>query len=68
MVYRLAVSMISQLINTVLYTFCAFYGVYDIGTLMSIIVSSYLIFFVTSLLDTPFVYWCRHIHDKHNIE
>ncbi len=52
-------TMISQMINTLLYTFLAFYGTYDIGTLLSIFISSYLIFFVTSLLDTPFVYWCR---------
>lgn len=54
-------TMISQMINTLLYTFLAFYGRYDIGTLLSIFISSYLIFFVTSLLDTPFVYWCRKI-------
>lgn len=61
-------TMISQLLNTLLYTFFAFYGTYEIQTLVSIFLSSYLIFFVTSLLDTPFVYWCRYIHDKHNIE
>ena len=54
-------TMISQMINTLLYTFLAFYGTYDIRTLLSIFISSYLIFFVTSLLDTPFVYWCRKI-------
>ena len=54
-------TMISQMINTLLYTFLAFYGTSDIGTLLSIFISSYLIFFVTSLLDTPFVYWCRKI-------
>lgn len=54
-------TMISQMINTMLYTFLAFYGTYDIRTLLSIFISSYLIFFVTSLLDTPFVYWCRKI-------
>lgn len=54
-------TMISQMINTLLYTFLAFYGTYDIKTLLSIFISSYLIFFVTSLLDTPFVYWCRKI-------
>ena len=61
-------TMISQLLNTLLYTFFAFYGTYEIHTLLSIFLSSYLIFFVTSLLDTPFVYLCRNIHHKHNIE
>ena len=60
-------TMISQLINTFLYTFLAFYGTYSISTLVSIFTSSYLIYIVTSLLDTPFVYWCRRIHHRYNI-
>lgn len=59
-------TMISQLLNTLLYTFCAFYGTYSTETLLSIFASSYMIYFFTSLLDTPFVYWCRRIHDKHH--
>ena len=58
-------TLISQLLNTLLYTTFAFYGTYPISTLMSIFISTYAIYFVTSLLDTPFVYWCRRIHDKH---
>ena len=54
-------TLISQLLNTFLYTFLAFYGTYEISTLISIFISSYLIFIITSLLDTPFVYWCRKI-------
>ena len=57
-------TMISQMINTLLYTFLAFYGTYEMKTLLSIFLSSYLIFFVTSLLDTPFVYWCRKISSE----
>ena len=60
-------TMISQLINTFLYTFLAFYGTYSISTLVSIFTSSYLIYIITSLLDTPFVYWCRRIHHRYNI-
>ncbi len=60
-------TMISQLLNTFLYTALAFYGTYDLGTLVSIFCSSYIIYIITSLLDTPFVYWCRKIHEKHNI-
>ena len=61
-------TMISQLLNTFLYTLLAFYGTYDFKTLVSIFVSSYIIYMCTSLLDTPFAYWCRRIHEKHNIE
>lgn len=54
-------TLISQLLNTVLYTFGAFLGMYDMATLISICLSSYVIFIFTSLLDTPFVYLARKI-------
>ncbi len=54
-------TLISQLLNTVLYTFAAFYGVYDIKTLMNIAFSTFVIYVVTSLLDTPAVYIVRKI-------
>lgn len=57
-------TLISQLINTLLFTFCAFFGTYDFGTLISIFFSSYVIYIFTSLLDTPVVYLARKIHDK----
>ena len=56
-------TMISQLLNTMLYTFLAFYGTYPMETLVTIFTSSYIIYFITSLLDTPFVYWARKIND-----
>lgn len=57
-------TLISQLVNAVLYTFLAFYGIYPIKTLVSVAVSSYVIFIVTSLLDTPFLYLARALHKK----
>ena len=57
-------TLISQLLNTVLYTFGAFLGMYSFDVLISICVSSYVIFIVTSLLDTPFVYMARKIADQ----
>lgn len=60
-------TLISQFLNTALYTFLAFYGTYSIQTLISIFISSYIIYFFTSVLDTPFVYWCRKINEKHNL-
>lgn len=57
-------TMISQLINTVLFTVCAFYGVYDNNTLLDIVIFSYVIFLVTSLADTPVVYLARYLHNK----
>lgn len=57
-------TMLSQFFNTFLYTFAAFWGVYEMGTLWNIIFSSYVIFIVTSLLDTPAVYVARSMADK----
>lgn len=57
-------TLISQLLNTVLFTIGAFWGTYDTKTLWSIMVSSYIIFIFTSLADTPVVYLARWIHDK----
>ncbi len=57
-------TLVSQLLNTFLFTVFAFYGTYDNATLVSIFLSSYVIYIFTSLLDTPAVYLARMIHDK----
>ncbi len=57
-------TLISQIVNTLLFTLFAFIGTYDAKTIMSIFLSSYVIFIFTSLLDTPAVYIARKIHDK----
>lgn len=57
-------TLISQIINTLLFTLLAFWGTYDTATLASIFLSSYVIYIFTSLLDTPAVYLARKIHDK----
>jgi len=59
-----ASTLISQMLNTVLFTFGAFWGVYDMQTMLSIMVASYIIFIITSLADTPIVYLARVIHEK----
>lgn len=52
-------TLISQLVNTVIFTLTAFAGMYDTTTLVSILLSSYVIYIFTSLLDTPAVYLGR---------
>lgn len=54
-------TLISQVLNTCLFTLFAFWGVYDAATLISIMLSSYVIFIVTSLCDTPAIYLSRKI-------
>ena len=57
-------TLVSQLLNTLLFTLAAFVGTYDWRTLLSIFASSYVIFIFTSLIDTPAVYLARLIADK----
>lgn len=59
-----AATILSQLLNAVLFTFFAFYGVHSLNTIFDIIISSFLIFVITSLLDTPVVYLARKIFEK----
>lgn len=60
-------TLISQIINTVLFTGFAFAGSYSVRSLLSIMLSSYLIFLVTALLDTPVVYLARRLHESGKI-
>ncbi|MDY4668584.1 MAG: queuosine precursor transporter [Oliverpabstia sp.] len=57
-------TLISQFLNTLLFTLGAFWGIHDTPTLISIIASSYVIFIITSLLDTPFIYLARKIRPR----
>ncbi len=57
-------TLVSQIINTLLFTLLAFWGTYDIPTLWSVFASSYVIYFFVALLDTPAVYLGRRIHDR----
>ena len=57
-------TLVSQLLNTVLYSAGAFWGLYPFKTLVSIMASSYIVYVVTSLADTPVVYIARRMHRK----
>ncbi len=57
-------TLISQLVNTVIFTSVAFYGWYETGSMINIMISSYVIYIATSLLDTPIVYIARYLKTK----
>lgn len=59
-------TLISQMLNTILFTFGAFWGLHSMSTLIDICLSSYIVFIVTSILDTPGVYIARRIHENNN--
>lgn len=52
-------TMLSQLVNVVLFNVLAFGGDMPMSVLLSVIGAGYLVFIVTSLLDTPVVYLAR---------
>ena len=56
-------TLVSQIINTLCFTLFAFWGTYEIGTLISIFASTYVIYIFTSLLDTPAVYIARKLKE-----
>ncbi len=58
-------TLVSQLINVVVFNLAAFAGVFPTETLIQILIFGYAIFIVTSLADTPFVYLARWISEKH---
>lgn len=57
-------TLISQLLNAILFNICAFAGIFDFDTMINIIVSSYVIFLITALLDTPIIYLVRYINKR----
>lgn len=54
-------TLVSQAINTAIFTLGAFLGIYSKDVLISILLSTYVIYIFTSILDTPFLYIARMI-------
>ena len=52
-------TLFSQLVNIVIFNFGAFFGIYSLSQLFSITIACYVIYIVTSLLDTPFIYLAK---------
>lgn len=57
-------TLISQLVNIIIFNFGAFLGIYKLSELISITAACYVIYIFTSLLDTPFVYLARKMKIK----
>ncbi|MBQ7550696.1 MAG: queuosine precursor transporter [Bacteroidales bacterium] len=58
-------TLISQFVNTLIFTFLAFAGTYSFPIVLNIFISSYLIYAVAGLLDTPIVYLARKSKSNH---
>lgn len=60
-------TMVSQLIDSVVFTFLAFYGTFEWPILLEILLTTYLLKWLVAVADTPFIYWAANIkinHDK----
>ena len=54
-------TLMSQAIDTVIFTTLAFWGVYPTNVFFSILITTYVFKAIVALLDTPFMYWARKI-------
>lgn len=61
-------TMVSQLLDSVVFTAIAFLGVFETNVLWEILITTYLLKWVVAAADTPFVYWARYIHKKNNFK
>lgn len=55
-------TLISQLVDTTVFTFIAFYGTYETAIFTSIFLTTYVFKVIVALCDTPFIYIARKIN------
>lgn len=61
-------TLVSQILDTLIFTFIAFWGVFDSTVLIDILVTTYLLKLVVGLIDTPFLYIARGWHDRRLVD
>ena len=60
-------TLVSQLIDSVIFVVIAFYGIFPNGVLLEIIFTTYVIKALTAVLDTPFVYLMRKVKPNYEV-
>ena len=53
--------MVSQLIDSIVFTLIAFWGVFETPVLWEVFLTTYFLKFIVAAGDTPFVYWSKRI-------
>ena len=61
-------TILSQLIDSLIFTFIAFYGIYDNSIWFQIMITTYLLKFLVALLDTPFMYLAKYWFTNNKIK
>lgn len=59
-----ASTMISQLLDSAIFTVIAFWGVMDLPVLWEIFLSTYILKWIVAFLDTPFIYLASYLKEK----
>lgn len=54
-------TLISQILDNVLFNFMAFLGILPLNAILGIVFSTYVLKLIVSLLDTPFIYLAKNI-------
>ena len=57
-------TMVSQLIDSIVFVIIAFYGIYETSVLLEIFITTYFLKWIVAAADTPFVYWAKRIRRK----
>ena len=61
-------TMLSQLVDTTIFTLIACAGIFSTKILFELIITTYLIKILIALFDTPFIYLAKRIKISQNIE
>lgn len=59
-------TMTSQLIDTIIFTFISFYGIFSASTVWQLCITTYLVKIIIALCDTPFLYIANSINHNKN--
>ncbi|GAB6090874.1 queuosine precursor transporter [Spirochaeta dissipatitropha] len=65
---NLASTSVSQLIDSIIFTFIAFYGVFSSGVFIEILITTYVLKLLVALVDTPMVYIAQTWHADTRIQ
>jgi len=57
-------TMISQLVDTVIFITISFYGTMPVEVLLSLVIGQYVVKWIIAVLDTPFLYLVKYIYTK----
>lgn len=63
-----ASTMVSQLIDSIVFTLIAFAGVFEFPVLIEILITTYLFKWIVAAADTPFIYLARSWKDRGLVE